>query len=392
MERLSALPAALLAVIAGCSFSAHAPSNPGGDDANSTDAAVPGDVLIDGGTPCVAGFLDLCKQAAPSIPLDIADAQSINTGPSNTDPRCHTLTQPGGSDVCLIYATAVTITGTGSLTATGSRPLAIASSSTLTIDGTIDVGSHGPQRGPAVDAASCNFAKFPGVDLGGGGGGAGGSFTLSGGDGGTGDNDNSASPSGTAVPGMHGASATISVLRGGCAGQTGGDESSGAGGNGGTGGHSGGALYLFAREGLQITGNVRATGAGGNGGQVQAGGGGGGTGGLVVIESPTITVSGQISANGGGGGQGGGRLSGVPHSGNAGNDGTLGTTAAAGGSGAAGGDVRLGFGGAGGSLTAAVTGTTADFGGGGGGGAAGVIKLLGTQQLSGSTISPAPTP
>lgn len=392
MERLSALPAALLAVIAGCSFSAHAPSNPGGDDTPGVDAAVPGDVAasIDGAAACVRGFLDLCTQAAPSTALDITNAQSINTGPSNTDPRCRTLTQPGGSDVCLIYATAVTITGNGSLTATGSRPLAIASSSTLTIDGALDVGSHGPQRGPAADAMGCTFATVPELDRGGGAGAAGGSLTQPGGDGGIGDSDNSVDPDGTAAAGTHGATIKITVLRGGCAGQAGGDEAPGGGANGGAGGHAGGALYLFARQSLTITGDVRATGAGGGGGQVQAGGGGGGTGGLVVIESPSITISGRVAANGGGGGQGGGRLNQNDISGNPGTDGAMGTTAAAGGSGVASGDPRFGFGGAGGATTAAVGGTTANFGGGGGGGAAGVIELIGTTQLSGSTISPAP--
>jgi len=387
MERLSAL----LALIAGCSFSAEAPANPGGDDTPGIDAALPGDASVADGAPCVPGFLDLCSQAAPLIPtLDITDAQSINT---DTDTRCRRLVQGGGGgDVCLIYAASVHVATTGSITATGKRSLAIASSSTMTIEGAIDVASHGGQRGPAADAAGCTFARAPDKDLGGGGGGAGGSFTLPGGDGGTGDNDNSASPAGTATSGMHGATTTISVLRGGCVGQTGGDEANG-GGNGGSGGHSGGALYLFARQNLVITGTVRATGTGGGGGDVQSGGGGGGTGGLVIIESPSITISGQISANGGGGGQGGGRLNENDISGNPGTDGAMGTTPAAGGSGVAGGEVRFGFGGAGGATTAAISGTAADFGGGGGGGAAGVIQLLGAQQqLSGSTISPAPTP
>jgi len=388
---------ALLVLTAGCSFSAHGSSNPGGDDTPGIDAALPADASVDGAPACVSGFLDLCKQAAPSEALDITDAQSINT---DMDLRCRTLTQPGNLDVCLLYMTGVHIAGTGSLTASGKRPLAIASSSTMTIDGTIDVGSHGGQRGPAADAAGCNFARSPDRDIGGGGGGAGGSFTLPGGDGGTGDQNNNAGQDGTALSGLHGTTTTVSVLRGGCIGQNGGDESgSGGSGNGGAGGHSGGALYLFAHQSLQIAGDIRATGAGGGGGQVQSGGGGGGTGGLVVIESPSLTISGRISANGGGGGQGGARLStgggqgggAVDISGNPGGDGDLGATVAAGGSGAANNNPALGAGGAGGALTAAITGTTVASGGGGGGGAAGMIKLLGAQQqLSGSTISPAP--
>jgi hypothetical protein len=389
MERLSAL----LVLIAGCGFSAHVPANPGGDDTPGSDAALPGDasalpgdVSVDGPPPCVPGFRDLCSQPEPSMPLDITNAQTIKT---DTDPRCRTLPQAGGGDVCLIYATRVTISG--SLTVTGPRPLAIASSTTITIDGTIDAGSRGPQRGPASDATGCNFASIPATDLGGGGGAAGGSFTLAGGNGGTGDGNNNGAPAGTAAPGTHGSTTTISVLRGGCPGQTGGDESA-TGGDGGIGGHSGGALYLFARQSLTIAGGVRATGEGGHGGEGMAGGGGGGTGGLVVIESPSITISGQVSANGGGGGQGGGINAIGRVSGRDGIDGSLGATAAAGGSGAQGGDPGFGPGGAGGAITAAVNGTIGAYGGGGGGGAAGAIKLLGTTQLSGSTFSPAPTP
>jgi len=372
---------ALLVLSAGCGFSSPAASSQVSDAAQGSD-----------GAPCVPGFLDLCNQTAQSTSLNFTSAKMLDT---DRDQLCHRISQPGGGEVCLVYATVINITSTGSITAFGSRPLVLASSSTMTIDGTIDVGSHagpnGGQRGPGANAMTgCTFAGNPADDSGGGGGGAGGSFTLPGGDGGTGDNDNSSPPTGTAAAGLHGATTTISVLRGGCAGQTGGDESTMFGsGRGGRGGSSGGALYLFARQSLTITGNVRATGAGGGGGDVQAGGGGGGSGGLVVIESPSITISGQISANGGGGGQGGGRISGNDFSGNPGTDGNLGATAAAGGSGAASGDQRLGFGGAGGALSAAVNGTTEDFGAGGGGGAAGAIKLLGQQQVSGA-ISPAP--
>jgi len=351
------------------------------------DAAVPGDT----GVPCVPGFLDLCNQPVQSTALDITDARTIDTG---RDSLCHRFTQPGGGDVCLVYVTSVSITSTGSLTAFGSRPLALASSSTMTIDGTLDAGSHGGQRGPAANTTGCSFASNPETDVGGGGGAAGGTFTLDGGNGGIGDSNNNGGTDGTASPGTHGPTTTISVLRGGCAGQTGGDEANtGGSGHGGRGGDSGGGLYLFARQSLTITGNVRATGAGGAGCAGMSGGGGGGTGGLVVIESASITISGtgQISANGGGGGQGGGKNfqnQRVP--GNPGADGNLGTTAAAGGSGALGGDPGFGPGGAGGAIAAAANGTTGSFGGGGGGGAAGAIKLLSSQQQVSGTISPPP--
>jgi hypothetical protein len=373
---------ALAVLIAGCGF--HSPPGP---------AESPGG---DASAGCTAGFLDLCAQAEPSTMFEVAGAQAINT---DNDPRCRTLTQAGGGDVCLIYATAVVIESSAVLTATGKRPLAIASASRLTLNGAIDAGSHGAQRGPGADDAACTFATVPANDAGGGGGAAGGSFALPGGDGGAGDQNRSGGAPTVAAPGTHGATTTISVLRGGCPGQPGGDEGSAHGqGHGGRGGHSGGALYLFARERIEIAGVVRATGAGGDGGDSMAGGGGGGTGGLVVIESPSIANGGQISANGGGGGQGGGFIvtgtgvfkNAVRIPGNPGHDGDLGPTAAAGGSGAASGNPGFGPGGAGGASTAAGSGTAADLGGGGGGGAAGVVMVRGRQpQLSG-VLSPAP--
>jgi len=379
---------ALLIWIAGCGFSAHVV--PGGDDAGG------GSAVIDSGTPgnldaagCVAGFLDLCAQAPPTTGLDITDAQTLDT---DDDPRCRTYPQAGDSAVCLVYVSSVSIAGTGSLTVIGSRPLAIASTSAISIAGAIDVGSHGSQIGPAADHSACAFATSPDMDLGGGGGGAGGTFTQVGGNGGIGDSDDSLGGDGTGRPGTHGVATPVTRLRGGCRGQAGGAEKV-SGGNGGIGGHSGGALYLYARQSITIPGTLRATGARGEGGETQAGGGGGGSGGLVVIESPSITITGQLSANGGGGGQGGARIGSTDVSGLPGSDGALGATPAPGGFGANNNDARFSTGGAGGAGTVAATaGTSSILGGGGGGGAAGAITLLGaTRTLGGSTISPPPS-
>jgi hypothetical protein len=361
----------------------------------SFDHGVPGGATGDGGGggsdarldawQCASGFVDLCEQAPPDGPLDIVGPDTINT---DTDPRCRTLAQASGGPVCLVYASSVSITSSGSLTATGSRPLAIVSTGMMTIGGAIDVSSRrAGARGPASSDAACAFASNPEPDTGGAGGGAGGSFGLPGGNGGTGDNDNSQGNDGTAAPGTVGAPATIVALRGGCRGQNGANEDA-SGGAGGTGGHSGGALYLFAGQAIEVSGSIRATGAGGDGGQVQAGGGGGGSGGLVVIESPSITISGSISANGGGGGEGGARVSSTPVSGQPGADGMLGTTPAPGGMGT---DNRFGYGGDGGAgATAAAAGVTSVVGGGGGGGGVGSVKLLGSANVGGQ-ISPPPT-
>lgn len=217
---------ALLGLSAGCSFSAQATSNPGGGNPLGLDASIPSDASGPGdtGVPCVPGFLDLCSQTVQSGTINITDARSIDTGRSLL---CQRLTQSGGGDVCLVYVAGVSIASTGSLTAFGPRPLVLASSSTMTIDGTLDAGSHagpnGGQRGPAADDAACTFASNPATDSGGGGGAAGGTFTLAGGNGGIGDSNQNGGSDGVAEAGTHGATTTIGVLRGGCAGQTGGD-------------------------------------------------------------------------------------------------------------------------------------------------------------------------
>lgn len=336
--------------------------------------------------PCVPGFVDVCAVPVPTTDLEITVSETIDT---DTDPRCITLQQPNGGPICLIYATAVTIGSGATLTATGSRPLAIAATSAMTIDGTIDVSSQrGVARGPGADDAACTFASVPENDLGGAAGGAGGSFGTSGGNGGVGDTDNSLGGDGQAVAGTAGAAATITSLRGGCHGQTGGAESV-SGGQGGTGGSGGGALYLYAPDALTLgsPGRIRATGAGGAGGQVQAGGGGGGSGGLVIIESEVITIAGAISANGGGAGAGGSRTNGTPVTGPPGADGSFGTTPAVGGSNA----IAGGNGGTGGAgTTPPAAGSSSIVGGGGGGGAVGIVRLIGTTIVSPGDISPPP--
>jgi hypothetical protein len=381
-----------LLFLAGCGFSTHAgaPDAPIGPVVDAAVADAAADAPAGDAAVCVPGVVDVCGMPAPTMAFDVSNAAPLNT---DSDGRCTTVTLAGHA-ICLIYATEVTIASTGSLMVTGGRPLALVSASTLRIDGAIDAGSHGPQIGPAADDTSCAFASIPDNDLGGAGGGAGGSFTLAGGNGGTGDTDSSLGGDGMGSPGTHGATVSAPPLRGGCPGQKGGDEQTG-GFVGGTGGHAGGALYLAARVSVSVAvaGSIRATGAGGAGGRSQAGGGGGGSGGTVVIESPAMTISGKISANGGGGGQGGGRTAGGDNvTGGPGTDGALGTTPAPGGFGANNNDSNFSTGGAGGAgTTAAAPGTGSILGGGGGGGGAGMVRLIGTATLAGSTISPPPS-
>ncbi|HUS28325.1 MAG TPA: hypothetical protein VMZ53_07445 [Kofleriaceae bacterium] len=377
-------------VLAGCGFEHGELSTSSMIDAPMIDAP---DAEIDSpAITCTPGFVDLCN-ATPGPALAIAGADTINT---DNDPRCVTVAQAAGSAVCLVYASSVMIGSSASLTATGSRPLAIASASTLAIDGIVDVSSQRvtAQIGPAADYSACAVMTPAEDDAGGAGGGAGASFANVGGDGGTGDTDMGTSADGSAVGGRPGGAATVTFLRGGCRGEAGADNPT-SGAQGGDGGHGGGALYLFAHDQVAISGIVRATGAGGVGGTIMptgsgGGGGGGGSGGLVVIESAAIAISGQISANGGGGGEGAfvGGNGGGPLDGRGGDDGVVGTTAAAGGHNT--GYVGTGTGGAGAAgTTTAVNGGNSVAGGGGGGGAAGRVKLIGSSTISGIVSPPA---
>jgi hypothetical protein len=382
----------LALLLAGCGFehgalSSMSPADapPGTVDARMIDGAIDSPP----GVACTPGFLDLCAQTEPTDPLMIAAADTINT---DTDSRCRTLTQSGGAAVCLVYATTFSITSSGSLTVTGSRPLAIAATSTLAVDGAIDVSSQraSGQTGPAADNSSCAVTTPAEDDAGGAGGGAGGSFGTAGGNGGTGDTNLDTTSDQMGVGGQASGPATITVLRGGCRGEKGGDAAVTA--AGGAGGHSGGALYLYAHDSASVAGVIRATGAGGNGGTANTtsggGGGGGGTGGMVVIESPSIMIGGQISANGGGAGEGGFLGGGSPRNGLPGADGALDTTPAAGGHNTNYTGTGTGGAGAAGS-TAATGGGQCVAGGGGGGGGAGKIKLIGSSTVTGTVSPPA---
>lgn len=369
-----------------CGFSV--PAGVGGDAGGNSDGplidAAP--VPIDApGTTCMPGFVDLCSQPAPTTPLLITGSQMIDT---DTDPRCRVVVQSNGRDVCVVMATTVQIGSGAVLSAFGSRPLVIASTTVLEIFGEIDVSSRrGGRTGP--NAQACVVARVPEDDAGGAGGAAGGTFVAAGGAGGQGDGDSSIGVDGTALGGLPGPAVTLVTLRGGCTGGKGGNQSAG-GNQGGAGGSGGGGLYLTAKQTIVVasTGRIRATGAGGSGGLAQAGGGGGGSGGFVVIEAPMIAIDGEISANGGGGGEGGANVGGTPVTGVAGADGSYGTTGAPGGVGT---DNRFGYGGDGAAWMTAggVDGRGSNAAGGGGGGAVGVIRLLGPRTGSGLVTPPA---
>jgi len=318
------------------------------------------------GASCTVAGFDLCAHQQPNGPIAFNGDTTIDT---TLD--CNVVVfDPSGGSVCVIYATDITVGAT--IRAQGKRPLALAATGTIVVDGTVDVSSSMAKGlGAGGDDGQCMFKRDAGYRSGGG---AGGSFAGKGGDGGT----------GTIDPGTSGlASDPIQLpdrLRGGCA--------------GGSVANGGGGVELVASTSITIagTGRILANGGGGTGGGYlggfQLGGGGGGSGGLIRIAAPSITVRGILTANGGGGGEGGDNAAAT---GMAGGDGTMSTTAALGGAG--GGNGGDGGGGTGGATVAGGPGispTAASLGGGGGGGGIGFIVLTGTAETTGATISPSP--
>ncbi len=242
----------------------------------------------------------ICVTLLPSQMCVLLPTGAVTLGDINTDndSRCTTTLGPS---VCAILADMITIP-TGDNTVIGMKPLVLVASTTIRVLGTLDAGStatniavgrHGAGSDPVP--AGCAMAAGQ-TSNDGGGGGAGGTFGTKGGDGGRGGG-------GTGGLGAVGAPAQApTVFRAGCRGTAGGNTVSGPGGFGG------GALYLRAGVSIEIENRIDANGAGGTGANTgESGGGGGGSGGMIVLESPAITMNGsdaQITANGGGGGEG----------------------------------------------------------------------------------------
>lgn len=296
---------------------------------------------------------------------DVAIGADVNT---DTSTQCDT--DARNAAWCVIAGESVTVPGT--VHVTGSKPLVIVATQTISIGGTLDASSKrvGGQVGAAANPAACAAIAPPGTS----GGGAGGSFGADGGDGGDGPTANTGGTPGAATP-------SPTALRGGCRGQDGNGTTKGSGGNGG------GAVYLIAETSITIDGILTASGAGAtNGTTNSSGGGGGGSGGFIGLDAPAVSCNGILIANGGGGGEG----SGSATAGNPGQDATT-VTAAQGGSlgstnGGDGGD-----GGAGGS-TGGQDGSNGSTSGGGGGGGVGIVRLYRASALDGTgAVSPGPS-
>lgn len=320
------------------------------------------------------GLVTACFDAVPTGSITVTTNTTINT---DTDERCAPTLN--AVPACVVAAESITVNGGLFLAATGTKPLVLVATQTITVDGTLTVGSFRQLNfvGAGSDMPGCDTGVAPGGSAGG----AGGSFGGMGGNGGA-----------VGTAGMAGATLAVTELRGGCSGQPGGDATAPLG--PGAAGRGGGALYLIAETSIAVAGTVSAGGGGGGGGAAgaSAGGGGGGSGGFIGFDTPALMIAGSAHANGGGGGEGSSQAAGAP-----GGDATSATNQAQGGTGgtsfgANGGDGAAGtmLNGEAGSNTCGGACTTPTSGGGGGGGA-GVIKLYrATSASGGGTISPAP--
>jgi hypothetical protein len=348
------------------------------DASSTTSPDAPPDARVCFGT---APFT-ICLASAPTTPVMLASATPVDT---TTSTMC-VATMSGAASYCVIAGTTISVDM--KLRATGSKPLVLLASDTITVNATIDVASRrgtSPETGAGADpqAPSCAAGTAPGAGGGQGAGGAGGSFIGLGGSGGAGGNGGAGGVTGAVI-------ATVNQLRGGCPGQ---DGQGGA--DGGPKGHGGGAVLLIA--GIKISVNavlISAAGEGGMGGAGNAAGAGGaGAGGMIAFDAPMFECSNSalLLATGGGGGQGGDFAAGA--SGSNGGDPSS-TTAAPGGNL---GSPRGGDGGAGATApgTAAGAGGFGDNagatrgGGGGGGGGAGLIKSFAISNFCTQLAPPA---
>jgi hypothetical protein len=356
---------------------------------------------------CVGTAFSICAYVEHAPVTLVSQTLGSRTIDTSSDAACASYSSTPPLDACVIVGASIEIPRGTTVVATGSRPLVLLATDSITISGTLDAASHsGTTAGPAASAQPCATDYTSASTTGGGwtsgppygGGGWGGSFGARGGAGGAAwlVTDGGTSPS----------AITNAVLRGGC---PGGDGA----GSPGTGRLGGGAVLLVARQNLTIDGAVNASGAGGGGGVIVpsvllGGGGGGGSGGMIILDAATVNTSGQCFANGGGGGEGvnfdmsGGLLAGNP-----GGESTSPGIAASGGMHT----VPTGTGGPGGIATAAAgvpgvngalmnltilgqTKTLAWGTGGGGGGSVGVIKVFAAQQFNTADptrVSPLPS-
>jgi hypothetical protein len=371
---------ALVVALAACGFEHGGHAGQGPNDGHVDAPPGDPDAMPDADPSCfgVSPFI-VCPTAQPAQPLVI----NTNVNTSGTAPSCDNgrgvVMTVAGTESCVLAGTDISFSGPSTTGSSGSRPLVLIATGTITIEdgNTLDARSATTGTGPGSNPSDCGAASNGTASGGNGGGGAGGSFGSKGGNG-------AAAGGGTGGAATAAVTTPVNKLRGGCPGGTGAGNTVVAGGAGG------GAVLVIAKTKIEIDGTLTVSGAGGLGGvQSKGGGGGGGSGGMIVLHAPTVTIgsNARLMANGGGGGGGAGANdSGLP-----GDDATmLGSAAAGGGTNGPGTTV-----GGAGAFKAQAAGTPANggggSGGGGGGGGVGVIRVLSGQTISGNNASPAPT-
>ena len=267
-----------------------------------------------GQLPATSGSLHFDLACNSTITLNAVNAPAITPddicAPPPLPPFVRVSQGAGNPDLIIFTVDRLTIRnnvtlrftiGTGS--AAAMVPV-IAVKGNADIIGTIDVTAWpGPNRLGLVDngvGANGSFCPAPAngtATTNRSGGGAGGSFAAVAGNGGRGADMGGTGATAAAANGAQ----TLVPLRGGCAGSSGG--------NGTNLGRGGGAIQLWARGTMAVTGRILAAGGPGTVTPIYGGGGGGGgSGGAILVEGSSVsfgTLS-LLAANGGSGAQGAG--------------------------------------------------------------------------------------
>lgn len=324
---------------------------------------------------------DVCDAVTPSgNDLVVVPSATIDT---SMDANCNggVVAQPTGPFLCVLRYRSIVVPSGRTLKFTGPRAVALVVDDALSIEGVLDVSADGDTAGPGARPMGVSGTIPSGPNAGY----AGAGFQSKGGDG---------ASSGGATGGIGGPAEADPVfepyLEGGTSARCHFLFSAF--------GRGGGAVALTSCRGqVSISGLVDAGGSGGPGGVTDLFGNpqsacGGGSGGHIVVQGRTVTVTGSVLANGGGGGAG--YISGAQ--GMRGEDGSRDPVIPAyGGSGAngagTGGNGAAGIVPVGGNGLPGTTGT-----GGGGGGGYGFLQIFTpfgvTPTIADAKLSPQPQP
>jgi hypothetical protein len=261
-------------------------------DAGDVDAASGGEITCE---PSQCGAMgccgDHCCGVAPSNadvtgmlmptglviapPNGVFDTDAACT-PLSALGHCEVVARPGLPEACVCRMDELVI---DNVEITGTRALVIVAYKSVRVTTGLDVS--GDQALPGPGAMPAFYTTKAGSY-----GGAGGSFATAGG----------AATGNLTLPAPTYGNPSLIPLHGGTSGQTGGHLAGGGG---------GGAVQITAGERIEVFGKILAGGGGGPSGVTAwptAGGSGGGSGGAILLEAPTVTMTGTLNANGAGGG------------------------------------------------------------------------------------------